>query len=204
MKKINAIVLVIMLLASAGALFSSCSGDDTSDDYRNQMSDIFQNLKDSYAGYLTIPNNSTKEFKVRVGDDASDGAVTTKIKVDDFPMEMIYARLYPNDWIRVTSDNAVKYEAPIDSVGFQTSFMNFKTNNDLTAQTEFGFKDSKGVHHSGWAKISTVGMFFSSLGTMNLEFNVIDLVVDNADRTSLLPLSFSVTVQKESATTSTE
>lgn len=102
---------------------------------------------------------------------------------------MALAKLYPTDWNRLQLSDAAAYEAPIDSVGYQMNFMNFKTNDEFTPQTTFAFKDSKGNEHSGWAKISTTGQFFSQVGTLNLSFSVIDLVVDNADCTSVLPLT---------------
>lgn len=196
MHKISFFIFKMILLALAGVSFSACSDDNTAEDYRNHMTDIFQDLKDNYTGYITMPDNSSRTLKATIADETAGGVVTTKVKVGSFPIEMALAKLYPTDWNRLQLSDAAAYEAPIDSVGYQMNFMNFKTNDEFTPQTTFAFKDSKGNEHSGWAKISTTGQFFSQVGTLNLSFSVIDLVVDEADCTSVLPLTFTVTMQK--------
>lgn len=53
----------MILLALAGVSFSACSDDNTAEDYRNHMTDIFQDLKDNYTGYITMPDNSSRTLK---------------------------------------------------------------------------------------------------------------------------------------------
>ncbi len=180
------IYLIILCLFFTGIGFTSCSDDTaTTEDYTSLFDGIFASVKSEYTGNLTLLDNTAVALKFKITDDNISGAVSTDVKVSEFPMGNIFYNLYPNDYNHINVSSEDEYVAPLDSVGFlSSSIMNFKTDNSHTSQLNFTFTKD-GVKHTGWAQISTTGIYYSSQGTLQITFTVTDLVVDNEDKSSL-------------------
>lgn len=178
------IYIIILCLFFTGIGFTSCSDDTvTSDD--NSFANVFSSLKSDYKGNVTLIDNTVVPIKFKIVDDLISGVVFTDVRVSEFPMKNIIYKLYPTDYnsIKITSQD--DYVAPLDSVGFlSSSIMNFKTDNSHTSQLNFTFTKD-GAMHTGWAQISTTGIFYASQSTLQIVFTVTDLVVDNEDKSSL-------------------
>lgn len=190
-------IIILCCLALVGWAISSCSDDDNTQKYMNNISENFQKLKGDYSGSLTMPDNTAQTLRFSIVDEGTS-SVQTDVKVPTFPLDGILSKLYPNDYQYVNIDSRDSYVAPIDSVGTQINFMNFKTDDDRTAQLKFSYTHNN-QNHSGWAQISTTGMYFTATGLLTISFNVIDLVVDNQDMTRLLPINYTLDAEKQTS-----
>lgn len=195
MNKINSIILSAILLLTTGVLFSACSDDDDRADkqYIDRTSEVFQHMKGDYTGSILLDDNTSKNIRVSIADDANLG--TTCVTMSNFPMEKIFSKLNPNSWQYTQLDSAVHYVAPIDSGSYVNTAMIFKTDDERTPQITFNYKDADGQGHNGWAQVSTTGTYLTSTHLLELNFQVTDLVIDNQDRTGLLPILFSTTLE---------
>lgn len=187
-----------MLLLLVSAAFVSCSDDDDFiDKNKENFDELFQSLKGDYSGNLILADNSSKQVKFSIVDETTNGTTSTNVKVTDFPLDNILYKLYPNDYANATVTAIDTYVAPIDSIGFpSTTLMNFKTDDEQTEEINFSYtKDSE--THSGRAKVSTVGLYNGSSELLEITFNIIDLVIDDKDYYSLLPISYVIDSEKQ-------
>lgn len=183
------IILCCMAFLSVG--LSSCSDDDNTQKLFDNMSGIFQKLKGNYTGRLEKPDHSFTTMGFSIVDETVGGSLQTNVKVPSFPLEFILAKVHPADYQYAKVTSCDVYMAPVDSVGYQMNFMNFKTDDDHTAQLNFTYVHNNETH-TGWTQVSTKGNFFYNIGVLNATFEVVDLVVDKKDKTELLPISFTL------------
>lgn len=182
--------MIILCLAFAGIELSSCS-DSISEDIGSKIYDgLFTSLKNNYSGNLILSDNTATKLKFSIRDEVENGNTSTNVRVTEFPIDNILMKLYPGEYQKVAVTSVDTYVAPVDSVGFPSvDNIVFKTNDDKTANLNFSFKKD-GETHNGWAKVSTSGIYNSKSRILDINFQVIDLVVDNSDRSSLTPITY--------------
>nr|MBP7471644.1 hypothetical protein [Prevotella sp.] len=194
-KKKHFTFILSLVLALIG--FCSCSDSASSEDYYGTFDSIFSALKANYSGSLTLPNNTRKDVSVSIADDVDGSVTSTDVKVNEFPLDGIFSKVYPNDYDGVSVTSVSAYVSPVDSIGFPTlNCMNFKTNSDNTADVTFSYTKG-GVSHSGWTKISTYGMYFSTTGLLDITFTISDLVIDNQDMADYVPIVYELECSKK-------
>lgn len=183
-KKYNVCTILIAILMAVG--IASCSTDDgyTQGSAQEQFQKIFENMKGSYAGTLTLPDNSSMTVKYDIDNEA-------KVNISSFPMDRILFKVYQSDYLKVKMGaEAVSYSCPIDSVGLSGGYLTFVTKRDYTSNTiHFSFtKDEQ--QHSGYAYVTVKGYYDYTRNWMNINFIVTDLIIDQKDYTKeLCPLN---------------
>lgn len=113
--KMYAILTVILMAVGV----ASCSDDSNVYNIGNQQEYIkqtFEGMKGTYAGNLTMPDNSVYTTKFVIDDMAN-------LKISSFPMDRILNEVYKGDYLNVKmSGDAVSFSCPIDSVGFSGGY----------------------------------------------------------------------------------
>lgn len=178
--KMNSIILVLVAIFVAIGL-NSCDNDTTYYDPNSKIKEyqqIFENMKGNYSGSYTTPLNTSKVVKYTIDSQAN-------VNVPNFPMETVLAKLCGSDYeYAELSGNALNLSCPIDSVGYSSGFLTFKTKNDLTSNIlNFSYTYQK-VKHVGYMYVTVKGIYNPLQRTISTNFIVTDLILDNKDLSS--------------------
>ncbi len=160
----------------------SCSGDSPSlQNSRDTFAQTFEGMKGNYIGYYQTPFNTTQNIKYCIDKNA-------KVSFTSVPMEQVLYKLCGNDYQQVIlNDVGLSFTSPIDSVGYNSGYLAFKTVNDLTTnRVDFSFTDQGGVTHEGYMLVTIKGLFNPLHKIIDTNFIVTDLILDNTDYTSIL------------------
>lgn len=163
---------------------ASCSDDSGGGSGAfNNVKNTFEKMKGSYTGQMSMPSNQRQEVSFSI--DANANVVVTS-----FPMDNVMAKVYPNDYQRVSySGDAFTYSCPIDSIGLPADGqLQFVTKEDFESnRVNFSYK-LKETEHTGYMLIKTKGIYNSFMNSLTVNFIVTDLVIDNNDYSSVCPI----------------
>lgn len=183
MKKIQKIIsLAIMVLVVA-----ACTEDATTEDGMVTVDQMFQQIKAAYSGSYMSANNTVRSMDIIIDDQAN-------VVVEDFPLDLILAKLYPYDYASIPAPvDSVGLKAPIKGFNIDPSlnFIDFSTDEGGTAPIEFAFKKDDTLH-SGWAMIYVVGLYNMYMKTLTIQFSVTDLIVDGQDMQEMTPIDYFI------------
>ena len=175
---------VMICLAIMSLMVASCSEDSSTEGGMTTIDQMFQRMKASYRGSYYL-NNIPKFIHITIDEQAH-------VVVDKFPLDLVFAKLYPNDYSSITEpEGQIKLDAPIKGFNLDSSYIEFSTDPDNTAPIEFTFiKDEE--KHTGWALIYAIGLYNQSMGTLTMQISVVDLVIDGQDMRSLTPIHYFI------------
>lgn len=159
----------------------SCDSDSSYYDSESKVHEyqqIFEGMKGSYAGNYTTPLNTSKVVMYNIDSQAN-------VNVPTFPMEAVLSKLCGGDYQYANlSGEALTLSCPIDSVGYSSGYLTFKTKNDLEHNILNFSYTFKNVKHKGYMYVTVKGVYNPLQRMINTNFIVTDLIVDNQDLTS--------------------
>lgn len=181
MKQIAKITLLLFATFVAIGVVS-CSGDTPSlKNSRDSFAQAFEGMKGNYIGHYKTPFNTTQNVKYSIDKNAT-------VSFSSVPIEQVLYKLCGDDYQQVRlNDVGLSFASPIDSVGYNSGYLAFKTANDLTTnRVDFSFIDQGGVTHEGYMLVTIKGLFNPLQKIIDTNFIVTDLILDNSDYTSTL------------------
>ena len=181
MKKMSKIILLLFATFVAIGVVS-CSGDSPSlQNSRDTFAQTFEGMKGNYIGHYQTPFNTTQNIKYSIDKNA-------KVSFSSVPIEQVLYKLCGNDYQQVRlNDVGLSFTSPIDSVGYNSGYIAFKTANDLTTnRVDFSFTDQGGMTHEGYMLVTIKGLYNPLQKIIDTNFIVTDLILDNSDYTSTL------------------
>lgn len=180
-------IQVIIGWAIMAFMVAACSEDKTSEGGMVTVDQMFQQIKATYRGSYVSANNTMQTMNFSIDEQAN-------VVVDDFPLDLILAKLYPYDYVSIPAPaEPVELKAPIKGFNIDSSlnFIDFSTDEAGTLPIEFTFTKDE-TSHSGWAMIHVIGLYNMYLRTLTIQFAVTDLVIDGADRQNLTPINYYI------------
>lgn len=180
----NRIKLCKLFLFAMFLAIGTTSCDDGNSTYydpnsaANEYQQIFEGMKGEYAGNYTSPLGNSVSLKYNIDSKAN-------VNLSSFPMENVLYKLCGGDYqYAKLSGEALSISCPIDSVGYSSGYMTFKTKNDLEHNVLNFAYTFQNVEHKGMLYVTVMGVYNPQARLITTNFVVTDLIVDGKDLTS--------------------